>query len=618
MKSDSTPISYKEALRKAETLYGNPLDLPDKTTEKAYDINCLESIKEEWEAYCNGLTLNELNDFVLEQLFYFRQRLYCYDGHLFIRSGNHLEELSNEKIECQVLSILRDKFVMIGKRSRAKAVSDLIRLCGRENAMEISFDKKIIAFSDGILDVAEQTFIPSAWLDFLLSHPCYFSSRYELPFLMSVLDNDSTYKLIYFRTLPIEFLPPYSTEHGTPGPCHSPHKFPEEQNSSSFPFPNICEKYNELIAKVNNITSMYPNPNGRPTPKVELWEYPHDTGLLRAIIDVIKGHPTPTADKFFLDIADGNLHVIERIYQMIGYILVPGNEAKAYFLLQGESNSGKSILGKFLEGYFPPELVTSLDISRLGGQYLPDALSTSCLNLSMDLPNGKMSAKSVAVLKMLTGDDIITHEVKYKDAKPYRNKCKFVFSTNFPLDMQIYDQAFLNRTVCIPFAKSVPYDKQDPALLDKLNSERFNITIKAICCYYILKAYNFRFSGDNKLKPKVVYRMEPNEIIRAFVETYCEITYSDNDFVATENLYSQYLAFCRDNNMSMLSSKAGFSQRLMYLYSPAIESDRKGDLHGYRRLKLYTSPVVFIRSESADGGKTPESDQGSSTILSNI
>ena len=38
MKSDSTPISYEEALRKAETLYGNPLDLPDKTTEKAYDI----------------------------------------------------------------------------------------------------------------------------------------------------------------------------------------------------------------------------------------------------------------------------------------------------------------------------------------------------------------------------------------------------------------------------------------------------------------------------------------------------------------------------------------------------------------------------------------------------
>ena len=95
----------------------------------------------------------------------------------------------------------------------------------------------------------------------------------------------------------------------------------------------------------------------------------------------------------------------------------------------------------------------------------------------MDLPNGKMSDKSVAVLKMLTGDDIITHDVKYKDAKPYRNKCKLVFSTNFPLDMQIYDQAFLNRTVCIPFAKSIPFElssrRQDAVIQELLGDAGF-------------------------------------------------------------------------------------------------------------------------------------------------
>ena len=278
---------------------------------------------------------------------------------------------------------------------------------------------------------------------------------------------------------------------------------------------------------------------------------------------------------------------------MIGYILVPGNDAKAYFLLQGESNSGKSILGKFLEGYFPPELVTSLDISRLGGQYLPDALSTSCLNLSMDLPNGKMSDKSVAVLKMLTGDDIITHEVKYKDAKPYRNKCKFVFSTNFPLDMKIYDQAFLNRTVCIPFAKSIPYEKQDSNLLDKLNAERPNITIKALYLYYVLRENGFRFSGNDHLKPKVTYQMDPNDIIKSFFNTHCVITNNYNDFVSSADLYNEYLAFCRENGMQALNTMSGFSQRLMYLYSSKISSGRKNNFNGYCGLKLYKSPVIF-------------------------
>ena len=81
-------------------------------------------------------------------------------------------------------------------------------------------------------------------------------------------------------------------------------------------------------------------------------------------------------------------------------------------------------------------------------------------------------------------------------------------------------------------------------------------------------------------------------------------TYSDSDFVSTEDLYNEYLAFCRKNGMQALNSMPGFSQRLMYLYAPAIESDRKGSLNGYRRLKLYKDPVVFVGLKSAASEKT--------------
>lgn len=329
------------------------------------------------------------------------------------------------------------------------------------------------------------------------------------------------------------------------------------------------------------------------------YEYSDEVEFHYGLIDKIKTCLTPTADKFFMDIADGDLNIVERIYQMIGYILIPGNEAKAYFLLQGESDSGKSVLGKFLEGYFPPELVTSLDISRLGEQYLPKEFATSCLNLSMDLPNGKMSAKSAATLKMLTGDDLITHEVKYKDAKPYRCRCKFVFSTNFPLEMTVYDEAFLNRTVCIPFTKTIPKEKQDAQLLSKLNAERPAITTKAILLYYFLKENKFKFSGADKIKPKVNYRMDINETIKAFIDTKCSITYNNEDYVSTRDLYNAYIEFCNDSGITYNGNMNGFSQRVHNLCYPHIESDRKREnnehIRGYKGIKVCTKPYVVSK-----------------------
>ncbi len=361
--------------------------------------------------------------------------------------------------------------------------------------------------------------------------------------------------------------------------------------SDSFPFPDSLSIYNDSLRSDPSVESY----NGQVAYKYS------DEVIFQCIliINTIDSHPTPVADKFFMDIADGDFNIVERIYQMIGYILIPGNEAKAYFLLLGESDSGKSVLGKFLEGYFPPELVTSLDISRLGEKYLPEELATSCLNLSMDLPNGKMSAKSAAVLKMLTGDDLITHEVKYKNAKPYRGRCKFVFSTNFPLEMTVYDEEFLNRTVCIPFKKSISKDKQNPQLLSKLNAERQNITIKAILLYYFLKKNNFKFSGADKIKPKVNYRMDVNEAIRSFIETKCSITYNSDDFVSTKELYDAFIVFCNDSGITYNSNINSFSQRVRNLYYPHIEPHRtheNGDfIRGYSKIKVYTRPYAISK-----------------------
>lgn len=286
---------------------------------------------------------------------------------------------------------------------------------------------------------------------------------------------------------------------------------------------------------------------------------------------------TPYADSFFNQIANGDKWLIMRIYEMIGYIISPDTTAKSFFLLQGEPNTGKSVIGKFLEGYFPRELVTALDISRLGGQYLPDALATSRLNLSMDLANGELSKKAVAVLKMLTGDDLITHEVKYKDAKPYRGQCKLVFATNHSLKISEPDKAFLDRVVCIPFRYSIPKAQQNPLLLQMLHHERERITMKALFCYRLYLYRNRQFSGADRFRPDVDYHLAPNDTIKEFVTECCIF---GEGFEYTRDLFECYKKFCAKNKYRATESQSGFSQRLSALYGSLLEAHRQRDKEG--------------------------------------
>lgn len=290
-----------------------------------------------------------------------------------------------------------------------------------------------------------------------------------------------------------------------------------------------------------------------------------------------KAFSTPYADQFFRQIANGDNLLVMRIYEMIGYIISPDTSAKSFFLLQGEPNTGKSVLGKFLEGYFPRELVTALDISRLGGQYLPDALATSRLNLSMDLANGELSKKAVAVLKMLTGDDLITHEVKYKDAKPHRGQCKLVFATNHSLKMTEPDKAFLDRVVCIPFRYSIPKALQNPWLLQRLHEERESITMKALFYYRMFLFRNRQFSGADRFRPDVDYHLAPNDTIKEFVTECCIL---GEGFEYTRDLFECYRKYCAKSKYRAIESQSGFSQRLSALYGSLLEAHRQRDKEG--------------------------------------
>lgn len=323
---------------------------------------------------------------------------------------------------------------------------------------------------------------------------------------------------------------------------------------------------------------------------------------LRAISSRFK--PTPNADRFFRDIASNDLDLVQRIYEMIGYILVPDTTAKSFFLLQGAPNSGKSVLGRFIEEFFPKRCVTALDISRLRGPYLPKSLATSRLNLSMDLPDGILPSKAVAMLKMMTGDDLVTLESKYEDAKPYRGQCKFLFSINGKLKIYGRDTAFLDRIVCIPFKQSKPMLERNQDLRKRLSEEREAIMMKALFYYRIFVRRNRVFWGSGKCLPDFEIRLSENETIQEFVNEECFFTSGMGSY--TEDLYSKYLIFCTENSLKPVRTKSGFAQRLAGLFPSQIRPTRWREdgknIRGFDGIMMKSSPEYYYNDADSNNG----------------
>ena len=80
------------------------------------------------------------------------------------------------------------------------------------------------------------------------------------------------------------------------------------------------------------------------------------------------------------------------------------------------------------------EAVSYLDIYRFRDKFATSALRGKRLNISMDLPRVQLKREAIGVIKMLTGDDVITVEEKFHNPEAYKTTAKPVFGSNFPSD----------------------------------------------------------------------------------------------------------------------------------------------------------------------------------------
>ena len=264
----------------------------------------------------------------------------------------------------------------------------------------------------------------------------------------------------------------------------------------------------------------------------------------------------PVFDAFLEDTSCGDQLWIERVWEILGYLLTPDNSAKAIFVFQGKMHTGKSLISELLENFFPENIRSSMGVEELEQQFGACNLLGKVICISPDLKYEAFRGSSVSWLKRISGGDTITTAVKYRpDMISFKPQTRFVLSTNHPIHLTYPDKAFMSRLVVVPFFKTIPPEQQNKELIGKILLEKDAILQKALWYAERLRNRNGVFSGhfsinirdcfdtDDDFELPYNEKVPSNETLASFIQKFllynvCEVTES---FLPLNTIYSAFI-----------------------------------------------------------------------------
>ena len=358
-----------------------------------------------------------------------------------------------------------------------------------------------------------------------------------------------------------------------------PHKIVEKMNTH-----NLLEMYKRIkISKdiVRPKDKIVSNPryicfdNGL----YDIYEdrmFPHDANIMTFMcIDVnYLPYNTCSGDRFeeYLSMLSyGDMGIRQRILETIGYIMSDFNCAKAIPLFIGDRNSGKTTLGNLMAMIVGDDNTTSTNFD-LELKYIPVTLYGKKLCTVTDLSSARMRPEAAAMIKQLSGGDLIAATVKYKESFAYHNTCKLVFASNYMPNLPHNDKALEERWIKIPFLRSLSRDDINVNLLQELKEELPYIIKVSMEALRGLIDNNFKFTSIGEYEDSFASAGEYLTIgtanyIEQFIEEKCVIGIYKK--VLISNLYQNYQLFCSDNKIIPIAGTV-FSKELRKILGNAI------------------------------------------------
>lgn len=249
------------------------------------------------------------------------------------------------------------------------------------------------------------------------------------------------------------------------------------------------------------------------------------------------------------------------LLQIMGYCISELQIAKAGFFLIGESNSGKSIILELVQAIVGDDYVTNIPFDKLGNRFNKSRLVLSRVNICTELAGGKM--KDVEFFKLVTAHERITADNKGEAPFEFRVRTKLLTAGNvMPEIPEITGaEALLYRMVILRFNSSIPPEKQDKMLLEKLLKEKDIIFSLAVKELVMLEKNGFSFAEpEDSMAFKAVIKDSVNSVEK-FVEEMCIL--SPDGKVHLRDLWGEYLKYCDENGLEVKIKVTQFVQKIL-------------------------------------------------------
>lgn len=301
----------------------------------------------------------------------------------------------------------------------------------------------------------------------------------------------------------------------------------------------------------------------------------------------------PTWERFIAEIMDGDAELIDFLQRVCGYCLSAKRGEHLLLVLWGGGANGKStFLGalQYVMGDYASTAAPGLLIAKGSNEHptgLADLQGRRLVIVSETGEAGKLNEEQV---KALTGGDRISARRMRQDFYQFDPTHQLILQTNHRPRVTGNDEGIWRRLRLVPFTVTVPPERRDPTLPDKLQAEADGILAWAVEGWRKYQADGM--PTPDKVKAATAEYRDASDQVGAFLG---ECTEPHDEASATAaGLYAAYKDWCQDNGERHRPQR-DFGMRLT---ERGFERYRTGGGYKWRGLALLADPADHYRRAS--------------------
>lgn len=247
--------------------------------------------------------------------------------------------------------------------------------------------------------------------------------------------------------------------------------------------------------------------------------------------------------------------LISVLAEYMGYVFMPNKLLKLekVALLYGGGANGKSVFFEIIYALLGKENISSYSLQELTSSTNGNAralIANKLLNYASEI-NGKMETD---MFKALASGEPVPARFLYKDSMMVEEYAKLLFNCNsLPKDVE-HNEAFIRRWLIIHFSVTIPEERQDKQLSEKIISAElagvFNWILQGL--ERILKQKNFTHSESVTDMVKK-FKLESDSVCMFMDDEGYKPT--SEGFIAQAELIAAYREYCKSNGYSPAGSK---------------------------------------------------------------